>query len=50
MDNRKLGRAQSTISECLSGISTPLVVDECEKVLSHHPDREYGGYHNQMDQ
>lgn len=50
MDGREPGRAQSTISECLSGINTPLVVDEWEKVSSHHPNREYGGYHNQMDQ
>ena len=50
MDGREPGRAQSTISECLSGINTPLVVDEWEKVSSHHPNREYGGSHNQMDQ
>ena len=44
MDNRKPGRAQRAIPECLSRINTPLVVDEWEKFLNHHPDREYGDY------
>ena len=44
IDSRKPGRAQSTIPECLSRINTPLVVEEWEKLLSHHPDREYGDY------
>ena len=44
MDSRRPGRAHNTISECLSRIKTPLVVEEWEKLLSRHPDREYGDY------
>ena len=44
LDSRRPERAHNTISECLSRINTPLLVEEWEKLLSHHPDREYGDY------
>ena len=36
--------AHSAILECPSRINTPLVVEEWERLLSRHPDREYGDY------
>ena len=44
MDGRRPGMAHSTIPECLSRINTPLVVEEWERLLNCHPDREYGDY------
>ena len=42
MDNRKPRGVQRAIPECLSRINTPLVVDEWEKFLNHHPDGVWG--------